>query len=53
MPKTDWFSGVFPALVTPFNKDEEIDDESLKKLINHLLPDVNGIVPCGTTGEFS
>jgi 4-hydroxy-tetrahydrodipicolinate synthase len=53
MPKTDWFSGVFPAMVTPFNKDEEIDSESLRKLINHLLPDVNGIVPCGTTGEFS
>ena len=53
MPKTDWLSGVFPDLVTPFNKDEEIDDESLKKLINHLLPNVNGIVPCGTTGEFS
>lgn len=53
MTKTDWFKGVFPALITPFTKDEEIDSESLRILINHLLPNVNGIVPCGTTGEFS
>jgi 4-hydroxy-tetrahydrodipicolinate synthase len=53
LPKTDWFSGVFPAMVTPFLKTEEIDDESFKNLIHHLLPNVNGIVPCGTTGEFS
>jgi 4-hydroxy-tetrahydrodipicolinate synthase len=53
MPKTDWFKGVFPALVTPFNKNEEINSESFRGLINHLLPNVNGIVHCGTTGEFS
>lgn len=53
MPKTDWFSGIFPALVTPFDKNEEINDEAFRKLINHVLPNVNGIVPCGTTGEFS
>jgi 4-hydroxy-tetrahydrodipicolinate synthase len=52
MPKTDWFYGVFPAMATPFTKNEEIDDEAFKKLIDHLLPNVNGIVPCGTTGEF-
>lgn len=52
MPKTDWFYGVFPALVTPFTKDEEINDEAFNRLIEHLLPNVNGIVPCGTTGEF-
>ncbi|MEE9151108.1 MAG: 4-hydroxy-tetrahydrodipicolinate synthase [Thermoplasmata archaeon] len=52
MPKTEWLTGIFPALVTPYTKDEEIDDEAFKRLINHLLPNVNGIVPCGTTGEF-
>jgi 4-hydroxy-tetrahydrodipicolinate synthase len=52
MPKTDWLKGVFPALITPFNKDEEIDDEAFKRLINHVLPNVTGLVPCGTTGEF-
>jgi 4-hydroxy-tetrahydrodipicolinate synthase len=52
MPKTEWLKGVFPALVTPYTNDEEIDDEGFRKVINLLLPHVEGIVPCGTTGEF-
>lgn len=44
--------GVFPALITPFKKDESIDEEAFRTLIKHVLPHVNGIVPCGTTGEF-
>jgi 4-hydroxy-tetrahydrodipicolinate synthase len=44
--------GVFPALVTPFKKDESIDEEAFRTLIQHVMPDVNGVVPCGTTGEF-
>lgn len=53
MPKMAWFSGVFPALVTPFDKHETINDEAFLQLVNFVLPHVNGIVPCGTTGEFS
>ena len=53
MPKTDWFKGIFPALVTPFNKNEELNEDAFRQLIQHVLPHVNGIVPCGTTGEFS
>jgi 4-hydroxy-tetrahydrodipicolinate synthase len=44
--------GVFPALVTPFKKDESIDEEAFRALIQHVLPHVDGVVPCGTTGEF-
>ncbi len=44
--------GVFPALVTPFKKDESIDEEAFRALIQHVIPHVDGIVPCGTTGEF-
>jgi 4-hydroxy-tetrahydrodipicolinate synthase len=44
--------GVLPALVTPFTKDEEIDEAALRALVRHVLPHVDGIVPCGTTGEF-
>lgn len=44
--------GVFPALVTPFKKDESIDEEAFRALIQHVTPNVDGIVPCGTTGEF-
>lgn len=50
--KLSWLRGVFPALVTPFTKDEEIDEAALRALVRHLLPHVDGFVPCGTTGEF-
>lgn len=52
MVKQEWFKGIFPALVTPFTKDEEIDEDALRNLIRHLMDDVTGFVPCGTTGEF-
>ncbi len=46
------FHGTLPAIVTPFKKDESVDQESLRSLIQFLLDKgVDGIVPCGTTGE--
>ena len=43
--------GVFTALVTPF-RDGGIDEKALKKLIGfQIASGVDGIVPCGTTGE--
>ncbi|MDW7991726.1 MAG: dihydrodipicolinate synthase family protein [Anaerolineae bacterium] len=51
--KTDWFRGIYPALVTPFTRDDRLDEEAYRRLIRHVLPHVNGVVPCGTTGEFS
>jgi 4-hydroxy-tetrahydrodipicolinate synthase len=51
--KTDWFKGIFPALVTPFTADDEVDEVAYRELIRFVLPHVNGVVPCGTTGEFS
>ena len=44
--------GVFPALVTPFDKDEGVDEGAFRGLIRHVISDVDGLVPCGTTGEF-
>ncbi|MGI8602636.1 MAG: 4-hydroxy-tetrahydrodipicolinate synthase [Verrucomicrobiales bacterium] len=45
------FAGVFTALVTPFKK-HGIDRAAFKKLIDFNFENgVNGIVPCGTTGE--
>lgn len=44
--------GVLPALVTPFTKAEAVDEAGLRALVQHVLPHVNGLVPCGTTGEF-
>ena len=51
--KTDWFKGIFPALVTPFTADDQVDEATYRELIRFVLPHVNGVVPCGTTGEFS
>ena len=47
-------SGILPALVTPFTKDErEVDEKQLRKLVNSCIEQgVSGVVPCGTTGEF-
>ncbi len=50
---TEWFKGIYPALVTPFTVDDRIDEATYRELIRFVLPHVNGVVPCGTTGEFS
>ena len=45
------FSGVYTAIVTPF-KDGKLDEDSLIGLIEYQLHSgVDGLVPCGTTGE--
>jgi len=51
--KPDWFKGIFPALVTPFTPDDRLDEATYRALIRFVLPHVDGVVPCGTTGEFS
>ncbi len=45
--------GVNPALVTPFAPDQSVDEEAFRQLIRHVIGDVDGLVPCGTTGEFN
>ncbi len=46
------FQGTLPAVITPFKKDGAIDEEALRALIHFFIDEgVNGIVPCGTTGE--
>jgi 4-hydroxy-tetrahydrodipicolinate synthase len=40
-------------LVTPFERQtEEIDESAYRRLIRHALPNVDGVVTSGTTGEF-
>ncbi len=46
------YSGVFPAIITPFLEDMSLDEEGLKRNVLHLCQTgIAGIVPCGTTGE--
>lgn len=45
------FKGIFAAIITPF-RDGRIDEEGLRAHVDWLLLNgVNGLVPCGTTGE--
>ncbi|WP_432736662.1 4-hydroxy-tetrahydrodipicolinate synthase [Maridesulfovibrio sp. FT414] len=45
------FQGAFTALVTPF-KNGEIDQDAYRELIEWQIEQgIDGLVPCGTTGE--
>jgi len=46
------FAGVYPAITTPFLEDGSIDFETLRADVRRLeSAGVDGIVPCGSTGE--
>jgi len=44
--------GTIVAMVTPYTKSDEIDEEGIRENINYLIEKgVNGILAAGTTGE--
>lgn len=44
--------GAFTALVTPFAADGEVDEPTFRQLVRwQVLAGIDGLVPCGTTGE--
>ena len=46
------FTGVFPALVTPLTAQEQLHEETARKLLRfHLRYGVDGFYLCGATGE--
>jgi len=46
------FKGAITAIVTPFRENGDLDLESLQKLVEFQIKNkIDGIVPCGTTGE--
>ncbi|MEE1128390.1 MAG: 4-hydroxy-tetrahydrodipicolinate synthase [Methanobrevibacter sp.] len=46
------FEGTYVAMVTPFDENEQIDEEGFRSNINYLIDQgVNGLVGAGTTGE--
>lgn len=48
---TPRFTGAFTALITPF-RHGEIDEPALRNLVEFQIQSgINGLVPCGTTGE--
>jgi 4-hydroxy-tetrahydrodipicolinate synthase len=46
------FHGCGTALVTPFTRDESLDEPALRRLVRRQVDaGINFLVPCGTTGE--
>src|SRR5690606_14882144 len=46
------FRGLFTALITPMADDGRVDEDALERLVEaQIAGGVNGLVPCGTTGE--
>ena len=51
---TPQLRGVLTALATPFTEDGNVDEASLRALVDRSLTGgVHGVVACGSTGEFS
>lgn len=45
---------VYPPLVTPFTSENDVDVDALASLVDAVESrGVDGVVPCGTTGEFA
>ena len=49
---TRTWQGTFTAIVTPFRRDGSLDEAALRTLVDRQIEGgVDGLVPCGTTGE--
>ncbi len=45
--------GIIPAVVTPFDEHENVDEVGFRKIINYLIDNgVHGLFPVGSQGEF-
>ena len=45
--------GALTALITPFTADGAVDEAAFRRLVAwQILAGIDGLVPCGTTGEF-
>jgi 4-hydroxy-tetrahydrodipicolinate synthase len=44
-------SGLIPPLVTPINSKDNVCEQSVKKLINFVLPYSSALMPCLSSGE--
>lgn len=45
--------GIIPPVITPFDEQQEIDEQRLRRHLNFLMDNgVHGVFVCGSTGEF-
>ncbi|MEW6719275.1 MAG: 4-hydroxy-tetrahydrodipicolinate synthase [Thermodesulfobacteriota bacterium] len=50
---TSFIRGVIPPIVTPVDRDERVDERSLRRMVDHVVAGgVHGILSLGSTGEF-
>jgi 4-hydroxy-tetrahydrodipicolinate synthase len=50
----DGLKGVYSAVATPLTAEQDVDEAGLRALIDRTIDaGVHGLVPCGSTGEFS
>lgn len=51
-PRPARLQGALTALVTPFTDDGTVDEVAFRRLVSwQILSGIDGLVPCGTTGE--
>jgi len=52
MKENKKFAGIFPAVITPFDEEQEVDRSRLKDFLDHLIEGgVHGLYLLGTNGE--
>lgn len=50
---TSFIKGIMPPVLTPITDEEKIDEEKLRKQVNHIIEGgVHGILAFGSNGEF-
>lgn len=45
------FSGIYPAVITPFNASGEVAEPELRNYLDRLVPEVDGLWLCGSYGS--
>lgn len=51
--ETGFIRGVIPPIVTPVDREERVDGEALRRMVDHVIAGgVHGILSLGSTGEF-
>jgi dihydrodipicolinate synthase/N-acetylneuraminate lyase len=43
-------TGVIPPLITPFTREDRVDEDALRAIVRFLTPHVHGLFVCGTYG---
>jgi len=49
--KASDFKGIIPPMMTAFTREGEIYEEGTRKIVDFIVPHVQGLYPCGTYGS--